>query len=138
MSRPDVVKQVRQWADDTDAPESDAGPEQQVTPLAGDTEQLRDQLIMLRACQTTVEKWWPAMWPAVDAALSAITTLKLGGVDIGIALIYIGFSGVGKSKLCEFIGHELTNIVVWRDSFTTASLQGHSQVVDKKTLQDRS
>jgi hypothetical protein len=77
------------------------------------------------------------LWPAVDATMSAITTLKLKDVDVGIPFLLMGSSGTGKSRVCDFVGHEL-GMVVWRDSFTTASLQGHAQNVDTKTLHERS
>jgi hypothetical protein len=137
VSRQAVVDKIRQWLNESDSqPKQDVPPS--VTPPEPALPQLHEQLTALRHCEVTVLRWWPELWPVVDAALSAITTLRLGDIEVGIPLFLIGRSGTGKSRVCDFIGNELTDVVVWRDSFTTASLQGHAQSVDTKTLNERS
>jgi hypothetical protein len=134
----DVANKAKEWINDHRAISSPVvSPEPELT-LKAPVFVLKEQLEPLDHCKATVTKWWPSLWPVVDAALSAITTLRLADVDVGIALFLVGKSGTGKSTVFEFIGVEKNHIVEWRDSFTTASLQGHAQGVNKQTLEDRS
>jgi hypothetical protein len=133
MSRQDVVNTVKRWADD-----SSGEAHVELTPTEAPPVVEPERRRLLDGCAAVITKWWPELWPAVDATMSAITTLRLRDVDVGIPFILMGSSGTGKSRVCDFVGPELTNVVVWRDSFTTASLQGHAQTVAKEELQKRS
>src|SRR5207245_5302 len=82
-------------------------------------------------------KWWPALWPYIEAMLSAAATLKLKDIPVSIALFAYGRSGTGKNTAFKMLDWTLERLVVWRDKFTLAALQSAHDGNDAATLNQR-
>lgn len=94
--------------------------------------------VPLQTVRETVERYFPTLWPAVEACLSTCATLLLKDNANPVTMIVMGPASSGKTtvtnmfKEAQFNGNPLC---YHSDSFTAASFVSHSAQARKEELQ---
>lgn len=91
----------------------------------------------LASVRTTLEEYFPALWPAVEAGLSACATLLLADNVNPVALIYVGPPSAGKTTVVSMFEGATVNgqdLCYRSDKFTTAAFVSQSAKVPWQNL----
>ncbi len=91
----------------------------------------------LTRLETTVQQYFPRLWPGVDLSLATCATLLLKDNVNPVAVIFVGPPSAGKSTVLEMFGDAKVNGEVFcyvSDSFTPASFVSQAANVETDQL----